>query len=216
MSQKSLSRMGSHQLVTLGAMALAARLFDNRSEDGYRFAASVRDAHFLASGHLHLWREYPQLGTEDVRRITRLLLHRPGRLAILVAFRNAVTDLLTSSARPDGFALLGSDRFLVTEETRLELGMLVDALHTVGLDALAQVDVGVRHHRHQDGQALGRMAAAIYRTAQLRLARGHLLRPALTQFERGPQGFEPHTHPVDTEERPPMTEIAEYTARRVA
>jgi glucosyl-3-phosphoglycerate synthase len=98
----------------------------------------------------------------------------------------------------------------------VELGMLVDALHTVGLDALAQVDVGVRHHRHQDGQALGRMAAAIYRTAQLRLARGHLLRPALTQFERGPQGFEPRTHPVDTEERPPMTEIAEYTARRVA
>jgi glucosyl-3-phosphoglycerate synthase len=98
----------------------------------------------------------------------------------------------------------------------VELGMLVDALHTVGLDALAQVDVGVRLHRHQDGQALGRMAAAIYRTAQLRLARGHLLRPALTQFERGPAGFEPHTHPVDTEERPPMTEIAEYAARRVA
>jgi hypothetical protein len=109
-------------------MALAARLFDNRSEDGYRFAASVRDAHFLVSGHLHLWREYPRLGTEDARRITRLLLHRPGRLAILVAFRNAVTDLLTSSTKPDGFALLSSDLFLVTEETRLELGMLVDRI----------------------------------------------------------------------------------------
>ncbi|WP_449336919.1 glucosyl-3-phosphoglycerate synthase, partial [Streptomyces griseus] len=47
----------------------------------------------------------------------------------------------------------------------VELGLLVDALHTVGLDALGQVDVGVRIHRHQDGQALGRMAAAIYRTA---------------------------------------------------
>ncbi|MDX3577267.1 MULTISPECIES: glucosyl-3-phosphoglycerate synthase [unclassified Streptomyces] len=98
----------------------------------------------------------------------------------------------------------------------VELGMLVDALHLVGLDALAQVDVGVRKHRHQDGQALGRMAAAIYRTAQLRLARGHLVRPALTQFERGPDGFEPHTHSVDTEERPPMTDIAEYARRRVA
>ncbi|MEZ7002786.1 glucosyl-3-phosphoglycerate synthase [Streptomyces sp. AD55] len=98
----------------------------------------------------------------------------------------------------------------------VELGMLVDALHLVGLDALAQVDVGVRHHRHQDGRALGRMSAAIYRTAQLRLARGHLVRPSLTQFERGEGGFEPRTHPVDTEERPPMEQIAEYAARKVA
>ncbi|MFG2863092.1 glucosyl-3-phosphoglycerate synthase [Streptomyces sioyaensis] len=98
----------------------------------------------------------------------------------------------------------------------VELGLLVDALHTVGLDALAQVDVGVRKHRHQDGQALGRMAAAIYRTAQLRLTRGHLVRPRLTQFDRGEQGFIPRTTDVDTEERPPMTEIPEYAARRAA
>ncbi len=98
----------------------------------------------------------------------------------------------------------------------VELGMLVDALHLVGLDALAQVDVGVRKHRHQDGQALGRMSAAIYRTAQLRLARGHLIRPSLTQFERGEDGFEPRTYSVDTEERPPMVEIAEYATRKVA
>ncbi|MFJ9908586.1 glucosyl-3-phosphoglycerate synthase [Streptomyces sp. NPDC101152] len=98
----------------------------------------------------------------------------------------------------------------------VELGMLVDALHLVGLDALAQVDVGVRKHRHQDGQALGRMAAAIYRTAQLRLARGHLIRPSLTQFERGEDGFEPRTYSVDTEERPPMAEIAEYAERKAA
>ncbi|MFC8706556.1 glucosyl-3-phosphoglycerate synthase [Streptomyces anulatus] len=98
----------------------------------------------------------------------------------------------------------------------VELGLLVDALHTVGLDALGQVDVGVRIHRHQDGQALGRMAAAIYRTAQLRLSRGHLVRPALTQFERGEGGFVPRTHAVDTEERPPMREIAEYAERHAA
>ncbi|MER7465718.1 glucosyl-3-phosphoglycerate synthase [Streptomyces sp. NPDC097981] len=107
----------------------------------------------------------------------------------------------------------------------VELGLLVDALHTVGLDALAQVDVGVRLHRHQDGQALGRMAAAIYRTAQLRLSRGHSpghrwgyppVRPELTQFERGPDGFVPRTYAVDTEERPPMAGIKEYSGRRVA
>ncbi|MFH8474615.1 glucosyl-3-phosphoglycerate synthase [Streptomyces sp. NPDC018000] len=98
----------------------------------------------------------------------------------------------------------------------VELGLLVDALHTVGLDALAQVDVGVRKHRHQDGQALGRMAAAIYRTAQLRLSRGHLVRPSLIQFERGADGFVPRTHAVDTEERPPMREIEEYVSRHAA
>ncbi|MFD9875288.1 glucosyl-3-phosphoglycerate synthase [[Kitasatospora] papulosa] len=98
----------------------------------------------------------------------------------------------------------------------VELGLLIDALHTVGLDALAQVDVGVRRHRHQDGQALGRMAATIYRTAQLRLSRGALVRPEITQFERGPDGFVPHTHAVDTEERPPMRDIAEYAARDAA
>ncbi|MEV0223738.1 glucosyl-3-phosphoglycerate synthase [Streptomyces sp. NPDC050704] len=98
----------------------------------------------------------------------------------------------------------------------VELGMLIDALHLVGLDSLAQVDVGVRKHRHQDGQALGRMAATIYRTAQLRLARGHLVRPEITQFVRGEDGFEPRTHSVDMEERPPMAEIAEYVERKAA
>src|SRR3954470_20553236 len=96
----------------------------------------------------------------------------------------------------------------------VELGMLVDALHLVGLDALAQVDVGVRKHRHQDGQALGRMAAQIYRTAQLRLARGHLVRPVLTQFDRTADGgFEPRVHEVVTEERPPMITVPEYVRR---
>jgi glucosyl-3-phosphoglycerate synthase len=98
----------------------------------------------------------------------------------------------------------------------VELGLLVDALRVVGLDALAQVDVGVRLHRHQDDRALGRMAAAIYRTAQNRLSRAHLVRPVLTQFERGEKGFEPRTHAVDTEERPPMREIREYVSRRAA
>nr|WP_202449994.1 glucosyl-3-phosphoglycerate synthase [Streptomyces sp. SID4917] len=98
----------------------------------------------------------------------------------------------------------------------VELGLLVDALHTVGLDALGQVDVGVRLHRHQDDRALGRMAAAIYRTAQLRLSRAHLVRPELTQFDRGENGFVPRTYSVDTEERPPIREIAEYTSGRAA
>ncbi|MFD8701059.1 glucosyl-3-phosphoglycerate synthase [Kitasatospora sp. NPDC059648] len=105
----------------------------------------------------------------------------------------------------------------------VELGLLVDALDLAGLDALAQVDVGVRHHRHQDGQALGRMAATIYRTALERLDRTHrlkasadLVHPHLTQFTRDPEtrSFAAHTHPVTALERPPMRTVPEYAKRR--
>ncbi|GAA0684835.1 glucosyl-3-phosphoglycerate synthase [Kitasatospora atroaurantiaca] len=105
----------------------------------------------------------------------------------------------------------------------VELGLLVDALDAVGLDALAQVDVGVRHHRHQDGQALGRMAATIYRTALERLDRTHrlkasadLVHPLLTQFTRDPEtrDFTAHTHPVGALERPPMRTVPEYRRKR--
>ncbi|WP_035953938.1 glucosyl-3-phosphoglycerate synthase [Kitasatospora sp. NRRL B-11411] len=102
----------------------------------------------------------------------------------------------------------------------VELGLLVDALELAGLDALAQVDVGVRHHRHQDGQALGRMAATIYRTALERLDRTHrlkadpdLVRPLLTQYTRTATGFTPRTHPVPATERPPMAAVPEYRDR---
>ncbi|WP_326808208.1 MULTISPECIES: glucosyl-3-phosphoglycerate synthase [unclassified Streptomyces] len=95
----------------------------------------------------------------------------------------------------------------------VELALLIDALDLVGLDALAQVDVGVRRHRHQDGPALGRMATAIYATAQRRLCwpepgPGGL---PLTQFERDQAGtFVPRDHLLRTEERPPMRTVPEY------
>ncbi|MFR9722683.1 glucosyl-3-phosphoglycerate synthase [Streptomyces sp. MS19] len=100
----------------------------------------------------------------------------------------------------------------------VELGLLIDTLHVAGLDAVGQVDVGVRKHRHQDGQALGRMATAIMRTAQSRLP-GTVLprRVGLTQFERTEAGgFSPRTHPIDADERPPMCGVPEYAARQAA
>ena len=99
----------------------------------------------------------------------------------------------------------------------VELGLLVDALHVAGLDALAQVDVGVRRHRHQGSQALGRMAATIYRTALARLAPdGADPRSAsLVQFTRMEHGgFAPQVHRVDTAERPPMCTVPEYARQR--
>ncbi|SEK20073.1 glucosyl-3-phosphoglycerate synthase [Streptacidiphilus jiangxiensis] len=96
----------------------------------------------------------------------------------------------------------------------VELGLLVDALGLVGLDALAQVDVGVRHHRHQDAQALGRMAATIYRTALERLKTPEdAVRSELVQFTRTEAGFTPASTEVTTVERPPMASVPEYRAR---
>lgn len=103
----------------------------------------------------------------------------------------------------------------------VELGLLVDALELAGLDALAQVDVGVRHHRHQDAAGLGRMSAAIYRTAMERLLRAERLdpvgvaeRPRLTQFERTETGFTPSTTDVPSLERPPALTMPDYRISR--
>jgi glucosyl-3-phosphoglycerate synthase len=99
----------------------------------------------------------------------------------------------------------------------VEIGLLVDALELAGLDALAQVDVGVRHHRHQDAQALGRMAATIYRTALDRLVRtdrvkaaDDLVTPRITQFTRAGRGFAPSTVEISTTDRPPVVTLPEY------
>ncbi|MEV4393671.1 glucosyl-3-phosphoglycerate synthase [Nonomuraea sp. NPDC049607] len=56
-------------------------------------------------------------------------------------------------------------------EYGVELGLLVDLLHLVGLDAMAQVDLGSRAHGHQSVNALGRMAGQIMLTAWSRLER---------------------------------------------
>ena len=73
----------------------------------------------------------------------------------------------------------------------VEIGHLIDLLELRGLDALAQVDLGHRVHRHQSTQALGRMSGQIMQTLFDRLERyGRLVTaipPAtlLAQFQRG-------------------------------
>lgn len=107
----------------------------------------------------------------------------------------------------------------------VELGMLVDVLDRVGLDAMAQVDLGVRVHRHHDLHTLGRMAAQIQLAAAVRLERDGVLAhlpvaPTLVQFHRADT---PTTDVLDREvvvtdvavtERPPVREL--LAARPVA
>jgi glucosyl-3-phosphoglycerate synthase len=69
----------------------------------------------------------------------------------------------------------------------VEVAHLIDLLDLVGVDALAQVDLGVRHHQHQSTHALGRMAGQILHTVLDRLERSGRMTCAkpsttLTQF----------------------------------
>ncbi|MBB3665793.1 glucosyl-3-phosphoglycerate synthase [Prauserella sediminis] len=76
----------------------------------------------------------------------------------------------------------------------VEIGHLIDLVEWRGLDALAQVDLGHRTHRHQTTQALGRMSAQIILTMLDRLTRhGRLSMPVppatlLAQFQRSVTG----------------------------
>jgi glucosyl-3-phosphoglycerate synthase len=99
----------------------------------------------------------------------------------------------------------------------VELGLLVDALSVAGLDALAQVDLGERRHRHHDDQRLGRMAAEIWQTALTRMTRdgaGPAVEPTLTQFVRDGETSIPVSHEVTALERPPMVAVSDYSRVR--
>jgi glucosyl-3-phosphoglycerate synthase len=93
----------------------------------------------------------------------------------------------------------------------VELAMLVDIAATVGVDAIAQVDLGMRVHEHQELPALGRMAAEILHVALGRLAgqgradfreplADHLLQPV--RDATGDLTLE--VHRISHAERPPL------------
>ena len=102
----------------------------------------------------------------------------------------------------------------------VELALLVDTLRAAGLDAIAQVDLGVRDHRHHDDARLGLMASEIWQVALRRLEREDRVRlraplnPTLAQFTRVDGALVVRTHDVELVERPPMLGIPEYAAWR--
>jgi glucosyl-3-phosphoglycerate synthase len=89
----------------------------------------------------------------------------------------------------------------------VEFGLLVDICRTVGLDAMAQVDLSRRKHRNQDLHKLGRMAIEILQVAEARLGRPPVPPVGLTQFSRSGDGY----RIVDTDmtelERPPLADL---------
>ncbi len=103
----------------------------------------------------------------------------------------------------------------------VELGLLIDMLDLVGLDAIAQVDLGTRLHRHQSAEDLGRMSGQIMQTAWSRLGRQGRVIPlappstTLTQFRRDGAGHQARVRDVAVGERPPMIEISSYAGSAV-
>ncbi len=94
----------------------------------------------------------------------------------------------------------------------VEIGLLVDVVDRFGLDCLAQVDVGVRKHRHRDLLSLGVTATEIL------LALSRRRRPpetrqgpeglTLVQFDRDDLGrYRPLAHRIDVADRPAMSGV---------
>ncbi|WP_241564949.1 glucosyl-3-phosphoglycerate synthase [Nonomuraea polychroma] len=95
-------------------------------------------------------------------------------------------------------------------EYGVEFGLLVDLLQLVGLDAMAQVDLGRRTHSHQSMAALGRMAGQIMLTAWSRLERqGRVMAsepPAHMMLQFGLDG-DADLVDVAVAERPPLASL---------
>ena len=93
----------------------------------------------------------------------------------------------------------------------VETGLLIDIANLVGLDRLAQVDLGVRIHRNRpldelSVQAMEILHAALHRTDIERQPdwSHHLLRPDLAPVE------------AQVDERPPLNTVAAYLDQRAA
>jgi glucosyl-3-phosphoglycerate synthase len=95
----------------------------------------------------------------------------------------------------------------------VDLGLLLDTYASEGLDAIAQVDLRRRWHRHSDLPSLGRMASEVMHVALDRLvAAGQLpasidVATELWQPERLEGAVTVRRHEVDVAERPPLVTL---------
>lgn len=87
----------------------------------------------------------------------------------------------------------------------VEIGLLVDTLAQHGLDAIAQVDLGVRKHRNRSVVELGVMARQVLGALLRRTGAGVADRgEAIVQFERAAEDWRPVVTEVDDGDRPPL------------
>lgn len=85
----------------------------------------------------------------------------------------------------------------------VETAALIDTARSLGVDAIAQVDLGRRAHRHQALRDLGAMSTQIVATAIARLGISVDDPVALRQYHPAAGHIAPLTREVPTGERPP-------------
>ena len=121
--------------------------------------------------------------------------HLAGVVQPLAGEWAARRDLMESLSIPVGYGV--------------ELSTLLDTCSRHGLDALAQVDLGSRAHRHQAYHDLAVMAAELLAVAEQRRPVPHQLAAGATleQFMREEGGLRQRSRPVPTQERPPAATV---------
>jgi glucosyl-3-phosphoglycerate synthase len=88
----------------------------------------------------------------------------------------------------------------------VEIGLLIDTFDRLGLDAIAQVNLGVRAHRNRPLAALGAMSRQVIATLLSRCGISDSGVELTQFFADGPDGcgYTQHTSPVSLMDRPPM------------
>lgn len=97
-------------------------------------------------------------------RVTEILV-RP----LLSAFYPDLARLHQPLAGEYAFRREVAERLPFFSGYGVEIGLVIDLYRRLGLDAFAQVDMGVRYHRNRSGAELGRMAFGVMRTIVRRL-----------------------------------------------
>ncbi len=142
--------------------------------------------------------------TEDATgggRVTELVA-RP----LLAALRHELGGVL----HPLGGEYAGSRELLTSLPFApgygVEIGLLVDTYDRLGLDAIAQVNLGVRAHRNRTLAELGVMSRQVVATLLSRCGIPDS-GMGLTQFFVDGDGYLPRTAPVSLIDRPPMNTL---------
>src|SRR5215218_9030438 len=105
----------------------------------------------------------------------------------------------------------------------VETGIIIDVLKMVGLEAMAQVDLGTRQNRHQPLRDLSRMAYSVLRAVARRMRQEGRLNqvrdPAMPDFlfqlsdyqhaVATPEGLKLQEYVEELVERPPINEVLE-------
>jgi len=140
-------------------------------------------------------------GSEDAHgggRVTELVA-RP----LLAALRPELNYLL----QPLGGEYAGTRELLTAVPFApgygVEIGLLIDAYDRLGLDAIAQVNLGVREHRNRPLTELASMSRQVIATLLSRCGVPDS-GARLTQFFADGDGFTPRTTEVSLNDRPPM------------